>query len=468
MSGGAQTAEQIDVQTDPYMARLVEARAKELGSIKEKYPINDNGEPDVEKFTDEQSETFMADYGKLTAIEKKIKERKAALSVASFDEDEEGDLEIKDADHDRKVSKFLLDKQTIALVHRASQEKGISLDEAASELTKEKNLFMTYMRGGAQELAKRDMQEDFKNLITTAESANAGFGGYNVPAMVEAALVVIMEYYGPMAQVSNVMTVNHMRLINVSKTDDTAQEGERLEEGADATDEDPGFTKVPLKPDRWSSKIIKVSREWLMSTAIDQAENELIMLAGVRLGRGQNRAFTSAVAGVPKASFMTVGAVTGAKVGKVGVATQTGTVVPKDLTALQHSVDIAYQTDASWQFSQATLVELMDMTIGGGDGRPLIMPSYREGMGMTLLGKPIHPNNHMDSFGASKKPIMYGDYRQYRVHRVNGGGGEMWMSRFAEEEKYAKAGMVGFLCQRWDAGNVIVDDAIKVFQNPAA
>jgi HK97 family phage major capsid protein len=90
------------------------------------------------------------------------------------------------------------------------------------------------------------------------------------------------------------------------------------------------------------------------------------------------------------------------------------------LVYLYHSVLPEYRADASTAFGMADSSAGIIRKLKGSDGSPVWQPALTAGAPDLLLGKPVKIVPDFDSFGASKKPIFFGDWSALKL-RIAGG-----------------------------------------------
>jgi len=206
--------------------------------------------------------------------------------------------------------------------------------------------------------------------------------------------------------------------------------GRRIGEGGGANTQDIDFDVINVGAHTYTSDIILVSNELLQDTAVD-----LIGLiagqAGERIGRITNEEFTVTGAGTAPG-----GIVNGAANSGVTFAA-TNAVTYEELLELKHSVDIAYRKNPSCGFmlSDPTLLGLAKLK--DNDGRPLLLPSIRDGEPDTILGKRYTVNPDMDDLGAGKKAILFGAFDKYLIRDVSGGVLKRLDERYADDNQTA-------------------------------
>ena len=106
------------------------------------------------------------------------------------------------------------------------------------------------------------------------------------------------------------------------------------------------------------------------------------------------------------------GHMTGALVGGTSVTAAAATAISyNDLINVLMKVAQKYRdnTDACWIMNTTTLTAIRKLQ--DGENRPLLIPDYAAGFGYTLLGHRVFESDAMDAIAASKKTVVFGDFK---------------------------------------------------------
>ena len=106
------------------------------------------------------------------------------------------------------------------------------------------------------------------------------------------------------------------------------------------------------------------------------------------------------------------GHMTGALVGGTSVTAAAATAISySDLINVLMKVAQKYRdnTDACWIMNTTTLTAIRKLQ--DGENRPLLIPDYAAGFGYTLLGHRVFESDAMDAIAASKKTVVFGDFK---------------------------------------------------------
>lgn len=297
------------------------------------------------------------------------------------------------------------------------------------------------------------------------QSLSGSAGGYTVPQGFSQELQKYIALYGGVRPVARNFPTPAGNEIPWPTVDDTSNTGELLAENTAAAGQDVAFGVVTLKAFKFSSKLVKVSKELLQDSYFPVGDI-LRDLFVDRLGRITNSYFTTGSGtGQPQ------GIVTGASVGVTAAAGQTSTIIYDNLVDLEHSIDPLYRPSAKWMFNDSTLKSLKKLK--DSQGRPLWMGYAEAGFGQqvaqpTILGYSYQINQDMANIGTSGSPvagnksILFGDFNRYIVRDV------LAMELIRLEERYAEYGQVGFLMFMRADGRSLNSAAIKYFTNPTS
>lgn len=275
----------------------------------------------------------------------------------------------------------------------------------------------------------RDMTAEQRAQTTATGSS----GGFTVPEGFFNRLTEATRDFNFMMQAgAEILTTDSGNDLPMPTNDDTGNTGEIIGENVAHTDDNSGdlvFGSKTLKSFMYSSKVVRVPIQLIQDSAFDM-ESFLSRKLGERLGRKSNADFT-----VGAGTSLPFGVVTDARVGKT--ATATAAITYGELIDLMETLDVSYDANAKWMFNQSTrgaLKKLLD-----DNNRPLF-DFDAQGMGPTLLGKPIQINNSVANIATDEKPIVYGDFSYYKIRMVRN---STFVVRFGE--KYMNQAQVGFL-----------------------
>lgn len=302
--------------------------------------------------------------------------------------------------------------------------------------------------------------EEFRDQSTSTTA-----GGYMIPQGFSEELQKYLKLYGGVRPVARAFPTPTGQDIPWPTVDDTANKGELLAENTEAGSQDVTFGVVTLKAFKFSSKLVKVSRE-LLQDSFFPVGDILRDLFVDRIGRITNDYFTTGTG-----SSEPQGVVTAAGLGKTATSGQTSTVIYEDLVDTEHSLDPLYRPNARWMFNDGTLKALKKLK--DSNGRPLWQGYAVSGFGPdvaqpSVLGYPYQINQSMADIGTSGSPvagnksILFGDFSRFIVRDV------LAMELIRLDERYAEFGQVGFLMFSRSDARAINTAAIKYFINPTS
>lgn len=288
-------------------------------------------------------------------------------------------------------------------------------------------------------------------------------GGYAVPALVAADLVMLLKGFGWMRQVADQITTTTGASLAYAASDGTGETGELLTENGASTNADMTFAARGLNTCKVGSKVFTVPVELLRDTAVDLVAM-VLQRAAERIGRTQNQLFTNGTG-----TAQPTGLVTASSVGKVGIAGQTTTIIYDDLADLADSVDEAHlgmpskmgmpQTAAGWMLSQT--MRKVVRKLKDSNGRPIWTPAIGSELPQ-LLDYPVYINNDMPAPAANAKSVAFGNLRSYMIRDAL----QLILLRF-DDSAFALKGQVGFLAIARTGGNLLDTGAVKLYQHSA-
>lgn len=336
----------------------------------------------------------------------------------------------------------------------AEEERALNLDKvdrsrltAPSEQDEERDektgderyaaAFDTFVRFGSTELDSEQRKVLRGGFVSGQELRAQGVGtltagGYLAPKAWRDRIIEAADTIANVAAVADLLTTTSGEAMAWITEDDTANEGAILAENTAVTEQDMAWGTSELGAYMYTSKLVRVSLQLLQDDDYN-AEARLGTALGRRIGRAQNRHFTTGTG-----TAQPEGIVTNAAIGKTGAAGQVTTVTYDDLIDLELSVLEAYRTNGRFMFSDTTLGALRK--VKDTTGQYLWQPGLQAGAPNLLNGHPYIINNYMPTPAASAKTILFGDFREgFVVRRVR----DVQLLRLAE--RFADFLQVGFL-----------------------
>jgi HK97 family phage major capsid protein len=268
---------------------------------------------------------------------------------------------------------------------------------------------------------------------TDPQSTVATHGGETIPAGFMANWERAMLYFCPVRQYADVIRTASGNALPWPTVNDTGEVGALLAENTATTVEDVTTSSITLNAYKYTSKIVLVSAELLEDSAFNLAA-ELGSLLGERIARGEAAAFTTAD-GSSKPQGIIPAATT------VNAADDL-TISFDDIMTLIHSVDPAYRMDPSCCFmmKDSTLLYLRTLK-EGTTNRYFWEDDYSGPNSGRLKGYPVVVNPAMDAIAASKKVVLFGAMRYFKIRDV----AQLRLKRLVERYgEYDQEGFVAF------------------------
>lgn len=329
----------------------------------------------------------------------------------------------------------LLNLDSDKVNNEPERRSGIDLDTSVTE-ARQMKVLESMLRGGYQALSSEE-RALFKEMRAQATNVDTK-GGFTVPSEFRNRVVEAMKAFGGVANISTVFETDGGNPITWVTTDGTLDEGVMIGETEEGGDKDMDFGQIQIGAKKMTSKTIKISDELLQDSGVDVV-GMIGRRIGSRLGRGEAKQLLNGDGQGNNINGL-LNQLTGGATSAVA-----GSITHGDLLKLKHSVDPAYRTgNTRWVFNDNTLLgfkELKDST-----GRPLWLPDVAGVAPATIDGDQYQIDQGMPNVAATKKAVLYGDFSYFQIRRVKG----MALRRL--DEKYAEAGLVGFLMfHRFDA-----------------
>jgi HK97 family phage major capsid protein len=261
-----------------------------------------------------------------------------------------------------------------------------------------------------------------------------GGGHFTIPDEGMRSLEQALLAFGGIRQVATVIRTNSGAELPIPTVDDTGNTGALLAEISEHTELDVTFEQLTLGAYKYTSRLVKVSVEYLQDNAIGAAET-IGRLLGERIGRITSAHFTTGTG-----SSQPNGVVTAATSSAITTA-GASTITYDNVIDLKHSVDPAYRTGARFMFNDTTLKILKKLKVaqfsGDTGGQPLWRAGFATGEPDTIDGDPYTINQQVAS-GTGTKALLYGLMSKYIIRDVR----DITLVRL--DERYAEFGQVGF------------------------
>ena len=353
-----------------------------------------------------------------------------------------------------------------AAAARLGEGTGVSADEAANSVAEHMAAFRDFSRHGIGGLS-----DDHRALFATdgrpQADVNVGTGadgGYAVPTLVAEVLTAKIHEHSGLLEAADVHASETGRTVNHTVIDwtDAKWRAAIVAEGVAPPKETPVFSQVPLAFDVFKTPLVAISEEFLMDSAVEDIVAEFDDKLLYSIGWGVNYALTRAVAGDAGNAIGFLADATAS-----GLTATAGGVKALDLAKLRHKVNRRYRRNGrgAWMFNDDTMLDLISQE--DGEGRPLWLPSTREGAPDRIYGHAFHINDDMDDNLDDKKPVAFGDFTQVKVRHAVGQSFGPMLRRF-HGDVYGPLNQIAFNMSARYAGRLVNSDAVKTLAGDTA
>ncbi len=392
-------------------------------------------------------------------------EKMKALAIEIQDTDDttvakEKNAEWNKYDEDYKV---LVEKIRIAEINeKMIADSAVLVDDpdnkvpqTGKEMVKSKEYvkaFSDFLRTGDKKMEPEN--QDILSRTNQFYTTDA-YGGYTIPEIMGDRILSAKLYFDGMLDknLTTWLSTSTGATMTFPKVNDTDQSGYVISEKSDLTTsaQDMTFGVTTFGAYKYTSGLVKVSNELLQDSDWDFA-SWLIDKLAIRFWRGLNTLFTTG-----SGSSTLEGIVTGATKGEDAAVR---TITRDDFLNLYHSVDIVYRNSpfCRWMLNDSTLKALKAIVQSATyNESPLWQPSMRVGEPDTIEGKAYIVNIDMDDLFPTKKPVLFGDFKQFLIREV------LPMKVRRLEELYAATDEVGFvLLGRYDSGSLAAQTSYPI------
>jgi len=358
------------------------------------------------------------------------------------------ELETIDKSITTEQRKAKIASMTAKAIETDARESGTSKEDMAKQY---EMAFRGYIMG--------QLDDEKKDILKRANVQNttAATGGYTIPTgfsgVIEKAMLYFLPFNESLVTIWKTESGNPVAYPSVNDTTNLAYQ---LAEGGNATTsaEAVTFGSTTFNAYKFTTGMLQVSFE-LLQDSFFNLEQVIGDIFGERMARGLSLAFTTGTgSGQPQ------GVVTGSA---AGATAATATAITRaDILNLLHSVDPEYRKNGTWMFNDSTLKAIRSLAFGTGDDRPLYQVSPIAGQPDLIEGYPYVVNNNMDAIGASKKSILFGDFKRFTVRFAGADRMKVSYERFADTDE---VGMAMF--KRVDS-KLMTSAAIKRLTHPSS
>jgi len=273
--------------------------------------------------------------------------------------------------------------------------------------------------------------------VETRDLTAAG-SGILIPQLFNPAIYEAKKAYGELANIVTTMKTEGGNPMKLVYDNDTANGLVPVVSGTDQGEVDPTTSSSTLSVDNFSTGLVKIDMALLQDAGFD-VESWIREKFATRFYRGLANNIYNGNAG-SVASLATAYNATGAGLGITSSAV--ATLAFKDFASALAQLDPAYQGQAVWAVSNATLAYITGMV--DGNLRPLFIP-YNDGGAAgfvgTILGKPVKLVTQMPAVATGNYPVLFGDFKSGYTLRQQGDG----LGILRLNERFAASFEVGFV-----------------------
>ena len=365
-----------------------------------------------------------------------------------------------------RIVKPFVDDVNTAL--KGFEGKAASLESVVHELREEQAAIRrgALFGGGATEGKSAVTAEDRAALVGFVKGMDGTTGpngGYNVPETIASDIEAQVLKMSPVRAVADVRTIdtpNYRLLVNLRGTGS----GWVGETDTRSTTTTP--TLASITPPLGTVYALAEVTEELVADFASNIEQFLTLDVSEHLAEKESAAFISGDGTDKPKGFLASTIVASGDATRTfgelqyiptGAASTLGTDLPGKLLAMIFATKAGYRQNAAAAWMASTpvvqaLSELKDTT-----GRPLYLPSLREGTPGTLIGFPMVEAEHMPAVASGTFPMAFGNWqRGYTI--ADRSGVEIL------RDPYTKKGFVQFYIRKRVGGTVRNSDAIKVLK----
>lgn len=284
------------------------------------------------------------------------------------------------------------------------------------------------------------VKASFRNFLATGARETRDLtvinSGVAIPTLFNPQVIEAQKSYGQVYDIVNVMKTDHGNPIKMVLDNDTTNGLAPVTVGTAAGEVDPSLTGQTLQVDAFTTGVIRIDNGLLTDAGFD-LEAFIRDKFGKRFFRGASNliiAGDGGAVGSLTAAYDADG-ITSAVVNKLGYADFAGAI---------GALDPAYQMNAVWAMSNATLAYVIGLT--DSNQRPLFLPDFgsaASGFVGSILGRPVKLVTQLSAVATGNTPVLFGDFKEgYTFRQQNPGLGILRLN-----ELFAagyETGFVGF------------------------
>lgn len=299
------------------------------------------------------------------------------------------------------------------------------------------------------------------SIQASASTLSDPDGGFTVPEEVDAAIdrvALTVSAMRRLCSVRSITTDTYRKLVNVGG----ASSGWVAEKGARAETDTPTLKEIAINTKEIYA-MPAATQALLDDSAVDIAGwladevsiefNEQEADAFIRGNGVEKPKGISAYTMVANASYSW---------GKVGYIAGGHASLLNDMDKIidiQHALKAVYRNGASWLMNDLTLATIRKFK--DGDGVYIWRPGLDVGAPDTILGKPVEIDDNVDSIGAGKFPVFFGNFK--RAYLIIDRLGTRVL-----RDPYTSKPFVLFYTTKRIGGGLVMPEAIKVLKIAAS
>lgn len=321
------------------------------------------------------------------------------------------------ADFEKLEADIRAEEKYQAIAKRQAEQAKPENRQSAEEM----QMFRRYLLG---EISAKELRDFSSTTITGLVGTNI------VPKEVQSQVEIAMKAEAAIINAVDIINTNDGNELALPTVNDTSNRAEVVADYTDVDKAAPALNSVNLKALNYRTKIIPVSYGLLQDSAVNLPV--LIgQLLGAQFARGYQYDMTTAnsnATATMKGLIKAAQAVNGAGSAAITYA---------DIVGTMFGVNAAYHQNAKWMLNSDTLKAIMKLT--DTEGHYIFQPSLSSAVPGTILGKEYILNDDMETIGASKYVLAFGDFKKYKL-RIAGGASILTL-----RERYADFGAIAFL-----------------------
>jgi HK97 family phage major capsid protein len=261
---------------------------------------------------------------------------------------------------------------------------------------------------------RKGVDAGLKDLEVRAASSTLSDpdGGFLVPDEVETAIDRVAEEVSAMRRLATVMSIGtdtYKKLVGVGG----AGSGWVGEKGSRAETDTPTLKEIAINTQELYA--MPAATQTLLDDSRVDIASWLAGEVNIAFAEQENPAFISGNGmekpkGIAAYTMVANASYAWGKVGYIASGHATLLNDADKLIDLQHALKSVYRNGSAWLMNDLTVAEIRKMK--DGEGNYIWRPGLTEAAPNTLFGKPVEIDDNMDSIGANKYPIAYGNFKR--------------------------------------------------------